>query len=108
MNDTILKRFLTNTEESGRMIVKSLVTGKTYFVEPIANKKSEVWGDINPATKKIEGSYGEKYKGAINEKESLITKDNGFVNIATLEEGQSPMSEIERRDKEYELTISKK
>jgi hypothetical protein len=29
------KRFLTNTDETGRFIVKSLVTGKKYYVEPI-------------------------------------------------------------------------
>lgn len=25
----------------------------------------EDWGDINPATKKVEGDYGEKYKGSV-------------------------------------------
>lgn len=33
--DDIKKRFLTNTDETGRFIVKSLTTGKTYYVEPI-------------------------------------------------------------------------
>lgn len=35
--DDIKKRFLTNTDETGRFIVKSLTTGKTYYVEPIGN-----------------------------------------------------------------------
>lgn len=33
--DDLDKRFLTNTDETGRFIVKSLVTGKKYYVEPI-------------------------------------------------------------------------
>lgn len=45
------KRFLTNTDETGRFIVKSLTTGKKYYIEPIGN----------PATKKVEGDYGQKY-----------------------------------------------
>lgn len=52
--DDIKKRFLTNTDETGRFIVKSLTTGKTYYVEPIGNGHPADWGDINPATKKIE------------------------------------------------------
>lgn len=52
------KRFLTNTDETGRFIVKSLVTGKKYYVEPIGNGHPADWGDINPATKKVEGDYG--------------------------------------------------
>lgn len=52
------KRFLTNTDETGRFIVKSLVTGKKYYVEPIGN----------PATKKVEGDYGQKYTGCISKR----------------------------------------
>lgn len=54
--DDVKKRFLTNTDETGRFIVKSLTTGKTYYVEPIGNGHPADWGDINPATKKIEGT----------------------------------------------------
>lgn len=60
--DDVKKRFLTNTDETGRFIVKSLTTGKTYYVEPIGNGHPADWGDINPATKKIEElrkQYGE-------------------------------------------------
>ena len=48
------KRFLTNTDETGRFIVKSLTTGKKYYIEPIGNGHPADWGDINPATKKVE------------------------------------------------------
>lgn len=99
----VKERFLQNTNETGRFIVKSIVTGRTYFVESIGNKRAADWGDINPATKQVEGSYGSKYTGCISEGESLITQENGFKNIELLEEGVSPLSVIYQRDKEYEL-----
>jgi hypothetical protein len=40
------KRFLTNTDETGRFIVKSLTTGKKYYIEPIGNGRPADWGDI--------------------------------------------------------------
>lgn len=101
----VKERFLTNTDETGRFIVKSLVTGRSYYVEPIGSKRAADWGDINPATKQVEGSYGKKYAGCISKEESLITPENGFEKIELLEEGVSPMSVIERRDKEYELQM---
>ena len=97
----IKKRFLTNTDETGRFIVKSLVTGRTYYVEPIGSGHPADWGDVDPATKKMTGSYGEKYSGCISEKESLITPENGFKIIETLEAGVSPLSVIYQRDEEY-------
>lgn len=60
------KRFLKNTDDTGRFIYQSLVTGRKYYVEPIGGHSD--WGDINPATKKVEGDYGEKYKGSVSEK----------------------------------------
>lgn len=104
MMENFKKRFLTNTDETGRFIYKSLATGREYYVEPIGGYSD--WGDINPATKKIEGDYGEKYKGSVSEKESLITPENGFKLIETLEPGVSPLSIIEERDKQYELRRS--
>lgn len=77
------KRFLTNTDETGRFIVKSLVTGKKYYVEPIGNGHPADWGDINPATKK------------------------GFKLIETLEAGMSPLSVVYQRDLEYEKLMNK-
>lgn len=106
MDDNIKKRFLSNTDETGRFIVKSLKTGKEYFVECIGTEHSSGWGDVDPATKKHTGSYGQKYTGCINEKESLITKENGFKNIQLLGEGVSPMSEIYKRDLEYEQAMA--
>lgn len=86
------KRFLKNTDD----------TGRKYYVEPIGGHSD--WGDINPATKKVEGDYGEKYKGSVSEKESMITPENGFVLIETLEPG---LSVIEERDKRYEQMAKK-
>lgn len=77
------KRFLTNTDETGRFIVKSLVTGKKYYVEPIGNGHPADWGDINPAP------------------------ENGFKLIETLEAGISPLSVVYQRDLEYEKLMNK-
>lgn len=100
MDADIRKRFLTNTDDTGRFIVKSLKTGKTYYIEPIDDGDRTEWGDINPATKKVEGDYGSKHKGAIKESESLITKENGFDNIVTLGHGYSPLEYIEQLEKD--------
>ena len=99
MDDDIKKRFLTNTDETGRFIVKSLTTGICYYVEPMGTY-GETWGDYDPATKTFTGNYGLKYTGSIKPEESLITEENGFKNIAEIE--GSPLSEIDRRDKIYE------
>lgn len=94
---TIRQRFLTNTDETGRFIVKSTKTGKVYFVEPIDDRANHaIWGDIDPASKSMQGDYGSKYRGSVKTKDSLINKQNGFEGI-TLVQG-SPFSEIERRD----------
>lgn len=95
------KNFLFNRDETGRFIVKSAKTGKVYFVEPIDGDERTLWGDYNPATKKFEGSYGNKYKGSICPEESMITKENGFEKIHTLKAGESPLDYINRIDDEY-------
>ena len=95
-----IKDFLINSEDTGRFVVKSLRTGKRYFVEPIDNGERLDWGDINPATKKIEGDYGSKHKGAVTEKESFITTENGFENITTIPPGYSPLEYIENLEKQ--------
>lgn len=102
------KRFLAKSDETGRFIVKSLVTGKSYFVETIGDSRPAYWGDLDPATKKMTGSYGEKHCGCISDKESLITEENGFDKIEYLGVGVSPMSAIEKRDREYEKQMNKK
>ena len=95
------KNFLFNRDETGRFIVKSAKTGKVYFVEPIDGDERTLWGDYNPATKKFEGSYGNKYKGSICPEESMITEENGFEKIHTLKAGESPLDYINRIDDEY-------
>ena len=96
------KRFLKESDKTGRFIVKSKITGKKYFVEPIGNTHAADWGDLDPATKKMTGSYGERYEGCVTEKESLITKENGFEKIEWLDAGVSPLSVIDARDREYQ------
>ena len=96
------KRFLKESDKTGRFIVKSKITGKKYFVEPIGNTHAADWGDLDPATKKMTGSYGERYEGKKTKKESLITKENGFEKIELLDAGVSPLSVIDARDREYQ------
>lgn len=100
MRPEILKRFLTNTDETGRFVMKSRITGITYFVEPIYNGKTPKWGDLNPATGEVEGNYGSKYTGAVTERESLIMEENGFENIGYFK--GSPFGAIDQRDKEHQ------
>lgn len=91
------KEFLVNRDETGREVVFYPETGKQYFVEYLNGRSN--WGDLNPATGKIEGNYGGKYGGSITDKESLITKDNGFEEIV---EGKgSPYSAIERMHEKW-------
>lgn len=100
MKPNILKRFLTNTDETGRFVIKSGITGITYFVEPIYNGKTPEWGDVDPVTKKLTGNYGSKYTGAVMKKESVITTANGFENIGCFK--GSPFGAIDQRDKEHQ------
>ena len=72
------KRFLKDSDNTGRFIVKSKITGKKYYIEPIGNSHAADWGDLDPATKKMTGSYGERYEGCVSEKDSIITEANGF------------------------------
>lgn len=95
-----LSNFLTNTDETGRFIVVSQRTGKTYAVEPIGKVKTR-WGDVDPATKKVTGSYGNKYRGSIDARDSMITEGNGFKNIETLKPGTSPLAYIDALDAKY-------
>ena len=98
----IEQRFLINNDETGRFIVKSQLTGKTYFVEALDTDERSLWGDYNPVTKRFETSnYGNKYKGSISPDESMITEENGFTNIRTLGVGVSPMGYITKIDNEY-------
>ena len=107
MDNDFKKRFLFNRDETGRFIVKSTKTGKSYFVEVIDGDERTNWGDVDPGTKKMTGSYGDKYKGSIRKEESMITKENGFDKIHTLGVGESPLDYINRIDDEYFEKMSK-
>lgn len=107
MDNDFKKKFLFNRDETGRFIVKSIKTGKSYFVEVIDGDERTKWGDVDPATKKMIGSYGDKYKGSIRKEESMITKENGFDKIHTLGVGESPLDYINRIDDEYFEKMSK-
>lgn len=76
--------------ETGRYYIVDTATGRKFCVEPITNGGNQrLWGDIDPATKKLTGSYGDK--GAITESESIITEENGFKNIGY---DQNPMDYV--------------
>ena len=100
MTPEFRKRFLENTSDTGRHIIYSYRTGKTYAVEPMGNPHTK-WGDLNPATGKVEGSYGSKHRGSIDEKDSMITEENGFKNIVVHKPGQSPYAYIDEVDAQY-------
>lgn len=78
---------------------------RTFCVEPIDKNvgHQKIWGDVDPATKKLTGSYGEKDKGAIHPSESIINEENGFKNISFLPGGVSPISYIEEMIKSGKL-----
>lgn len=94
------KRFFENTDHTGRFVVTSKKTGYSYYIEPLDTGSRTGWGDVNPATGKVEGSYGGKYKGAIHPSESLITEENGFKNIVVLPAGTSPHGYINMIDEQ--------
>lgn len=91
-----MKNFLLNSEQTGRQIVTSLKTGRKYYIEVIGSPHHEKFGDINPATKKVEGSYGDKYRGSIDREDSMITEEGGFKNVVELQPGESPYAYIDK------------
>jgi hypothetical protein len=103
MRPEIRTQFLTNTDNTGRFIVTSQRTGKTYFVEPIEVKRVDTnWGSIDPATGNLMNKKGhDKHRGAIPSEESLITEANGFKNITMLDIGTSPHHAIDVLDAKY-------
>lgn len=101
MKPGVMQQFLTNTDETGRFIVKSVRTGKTYAIEPIGDPHTK-WGSVDPATQKLVNKPGfKKHRGSVDEQDSLITEANGFKNIVTLPPGTSPMAAIEAADAKY-------
>jgi hypothetical protein len=105
MDPALRTRFLTDTDETGRFIVVSKRTGKTYFVEPIDGQSKTdwtEWGSVDPATGKLMNKPGfRKYAGAVKPEESLVTKENGFTKIHDLGPGESPLAYIDEIDAQY-------
>ena len=83
------------SSKDGRYFITDIKTKRKFLVEPIGEPHKN-WGDINPSTKEIEGNYGRKYRGSINEKDSIITKQNGFKNIINGKIGESPEDLVNR------------
>lgn len=98
----VMRDFLTGTDETGRFIVHSQRTGKTYAVEPIGTHPERKWGSVMPGQKALMHKKGDgKYTGAVDERDSMITPENGFSNIQTLEKGTSPLHAIKVIDDKY-------
>jgi hypothetical protein len=101
LKEGVRTQFLTNTDETGRFVVYSQRTGRTYFIEPMGDPHRE-WGSMDPATKEMKHKKAwKKYRGSIDEKDSLITEENGFENIQILTPGTSPFAAIEAVDAKY-------
>ena len=82
--------------KTGRYYVKDRKIGRVFCVEPInESEQSSQWGQPT-VNKKFTGKYGEKEKGSIKEKDSIITKENKFKNIVNLKQRVSPESYIEK------------
>lgn len=69
---------------------------KVEVIEP--RNRTKQWGDVDPATRKVTGAYGESI--GIQEEDSQITEENGYKNIVTLPKGCSPMAYIQMREKQ--------
>jgi len=82
--------------KSGRYYVEDVESGRKFCVEPIGDDRPADWGDVDPATKKVTGKYGQKYRGSIDEKDSIITEENNFKNIKDLKQGESPEDYINK------------
>ena len=95
------KDFLINSDDTGRFIIKSKESGKTYFIEPQGDAHIE-WGSVDQSSGKLNVKKGwKKNKGSTEREDSLITEQNGFENIITLNKGVSPLKYIEELDKKY-------
>ena len=83
--------------KTGTHFYTDLESGRKFKIEVIDNSqgKQSQWGDIDPATKTVQGSYGNKNIGSITEDESTITKENGYDEIYEIK-GESPYSFIEK------------
>ena len=74
---------------TGRYYVKDPASGRLFCVEPISERDQKV------SDKAVEmGGVKQSAGGSVTEVESVITEENGFVNIVTLGPGVSPSSYI--------------
>lgn len=84
-----------NTMETGRFFVYCK-SGRKFCVEPYGYSHTD-WGNLNPATKKIE-KVTAKAVEIIDDSNTFITPENGFRNICMLSPGFSPLGFIECLD----------
>tara|TARA_R110000851_G_scaffold71614_3_gene159200 strand:+ start:2986 stop:3276 length:291 start_codon:yes stop_codon:yes gene_type:complete len=90
---------------SSPLTIKYFNNGVIFRVEVLKPRtRSKSWGDVDPATGKTTGSYGNEI--GIEEKDSKITKENGYINIVTLPAGCSPGAYIEMRQKQIKNEIT--
>lgn len=103
MKPEVATKFFENTDHTGRQVITSQRTGKTYAIEPVElTRVDTAWGSIDPATGKLMNKKGhDKYRGAIDKEDSLITEENGFKNIVMLDAGTSPYHAIDLMDAKY-------
>lgn len=98
LTEKFKREFFKDTDHTGRHVCVSFRTGKRYYIEPIEGKTVK-WGDL--VNGKLEGSYGKKYRGAVDKTDSMVNEENGFDKIHVLEPGTSPAAYIEQLDAEY-------
>lgn len=98
----VISKFFVNTDDTGRFVYSSKRTGRTYFVEPIITEHTPQWGSIDPATGNLMNKKGTgKYRGGVSPNESIVTPENGFRNVRTLDRGTSPLMAIDYIDSQY-------
>jgi hypothetical protein len=95
------KNFLIDSSDTGRFIISSKRTGRTYYIEPQGDAHIE-WGSVDVSSGKMNVKKGwKKNKGSTEREDSFITTENGFENITTLKAGESPLVYIQRLDDSY-------
>jgi len=71
-------------------------SGRVFDVEEMGHSHTN-WGNLNPATGKIEPVKA-KHNETVTEETSTITEANGYRNIAKLAKGVSPLAYIDQLD----------